>query len=152
MKRGPKWSNEGVNALLVSLKTKLESVENMDDNRLDAECAKRWELEHLVGKNKAIKSEALKEWYWAHTVYDSAPRPDGHVEKPEKEQLVNVDEKIDEIVALLITNGSATDGGIRNVVFKGNEKLFDEVMKHALKNGKVKRAKTSSGTEVITLP
>jgi len=148
MRKGPKWSNEGVRALMLVVRSRLEAVDGMGDEQLDTECKKRFELERYVGKNKDMKATALKEWIWKHSI-------DGDVgeivesAKPLEEE-VNLEEELKKVVELLRINGTATDGGIRNLLFLKKDKVCERVLEYGFSTGKIKRTKTLSGTEIIT--
>lgn len=154
MGKGPKWSEEGVRALLSVVKSKLEMIGEMDDVRLDKECAKRMELEAYVGKNKEMKYAVLCEWTWQHALDGGlspalAPAVESGL-KTAKPGVTDAETELGKVLDLLKNHGSATDGGIRNTLFRGNEKVFELVMDYGYKTGKIKKDKTTSGTEIIT--
>src|SRR2546423_12842765 len=111
MKRGPKWSDDGVRTLLMVVRGNIEALGSMDDRKLDEECAKRERLVKLVGKSAEVKRQALYEWHWKYAV-------DGDlVEEAREEKIaISLDAELERVVHLLKTNGSATDGGIRNLL------------------------------------
>lgn len=148
MGKGPKWSEEGVRALLDLTKGRLESVDEMSSERLDEHCKSKYGLEGYVGKDPAMKRAAIKEWFWQHAL-DGGVRPVVPSKVEQKAEAVNLDEQLNKVIEMLKAHGSATDGGIRNMVFKGNEKLCSSVLDYGLKYGKLKRDKLVGGVEVI---
>jgi len=148
MKKGPKWSAENVRTMLMVLRSRLEHLEDMASEKLDKECAKRLELASMVGQTTAVKKEALVNWHWRHVMDDVGAT--NEVEVIERKE-TNVDEELEKVVQLLRDNTSATDGGIRNTLFKGRDNIMNEVLEYGFKIQKIKRVKTNAGTEVITL-
>ena len=106
MKRGQKWSDEGVKALLVVLKGKLEEVEGMSEERLNGECGKRVELKRYVGESRKIREQALKEWLWLNTMNGGI-----QVVRDVKVSVtpVSIEDELEKVVKLLTEEDSATE-------------------------------------------
>ena len=149
MKKGPKWNDDSVRALVLMLRLRITEVDGMTDERLDAECRRRVELLELTGKPKEVKVEALKEWYWQHV---SDGGIGGQVTKVEKErEVTDIGTEVEKLVLFLKEHDTATEGGLKNTLFKDKTMtVFKEILEHGLDTGKIKRSKTTSGTEVIT--
>lgn len=149
MGKGPKWSDSAVEALLMVVRVRVEAIDEMNDERLDKECGKHLETVGLVGKSRELKVSALRDWVWSHSKGTWSTAVDPNVKEVKGE--VDVEKEVERIVKLLTDNTSATDGGIRSMLFRGQEKVFELAMEHAFRTGKIKRVKTTGGTEVITL-
>ena len=150
MKRGPHWSDEGVQALLIALRGRLENVNYMTDEKLNQECAKRVALEGFVGRSQVIKVEALKDWHWNNAVKSVV----GEVEKTSTEKRVepyDVNKELENIVGLIKERGIATDEVIRKKFFEGREKVCAIVIEHGLTTGRIKRQKTENGAHALVL-
>ena len=149
MSKGPRWSEDSVKSMLMVLRSKLEALVDMSDERMDRECGSRLELEKYIGKSRQIKLLALQDWTWGHATGVSVEIVDKVQAQPKGP--VVLDDELEKVLKLMKERGgSATDGGIEKHVFEGDVELSKLVIEHGITSGKIKKVKMASGMEVIT--